>query len=85
MPKSRGVRVRVRDLPEVHGRTLPDGGFVEPIRPFLYCARCGAEYSATPGDYWNLPADHVFKCGECRRLMRLVTRHVEYRDWKQAS
>ena len=40
-------------------------------RPFLYCRKCGAEYSAHAGDYWNTPDSHVFKC--CRVNMVLVT------------
>ena len=40
-------------------------------RPFLYCRKCGAEYSANAGDYWNTPDSHVFKC--CRVNMMLVT------------
>lgn len=40
-------------------------------RPFLYCRKCGAEYSAHAGDYWNLPGNHVFRC--CRVNMMLVT------------
>ena len=31
-------------------------------RVFLFCDVCGAEYSATKGDYWNHPSDHVFTC-----------------------
>lgn len=43
-------------------------------RPFLYCSKCGAEYSANAADYWNVPKDHVFKC--CKRNMSLVVKRV---------
>lgn len=29
---------------------------------FLYCGVCDSKYSATRGDYWNTPLDHVFMC-----------------------
>lgn len=39
---------------------------------YLYCRKCGSEYSAAAGDYWNTPLGHVFKC--CRVLSWLVKR-----------
>lgn len=39
---------------------------------FLHCEACGAEYSANPGDYWDHPMHHVFKC--CDEPMQLVKR-----------
>jgi hypothetical protein len=30
---------------------------------FLYCPACGGEYSASSGDYWNLPDDYNLFCG----------------------
>jgi hypothetical protein len=33
--------------------------------------RCGAEYSADPANYWDLPDTHVFKC-ECGTAVSLV-------------
>lgn len=38
---------------------------------FLYCPRCGGEYSAHKGDYWNLPDSYVFKC--CGEPMIIAT------------
>lgn len=29
---------------------------------YIYCPLCDAEYSSTPGDYWNQPTDYVFTC-----------------------
>ena len=37
----------------------------------MYCPICGAEYSATAGDYWNRPDDYEFKC--CGETMVLGT------------
>jgi hypothetical protein len=31
-------------------------------RAYLFCAQCGAEYSATPGDYWNAPEELGMEC-----------------------
>lgn len=31
--------ITVADLPDVRGRELPDGGYLEPIRPFLQLPR----------------------------------------------
>jgi len=57
-------------------------------RVFLVCPTCFAEYSAHKGDYWNLPAEHVFTCehggddtypeANCR-LVRRETRLVDVR------
>jgi hypothetical protein len=70
--------VRKRDLPHVEGRRLPDGRYVEPVRPILYCASCQTEYSATPGDYWSLSDNYVFRCGSCDKPMQLVRRVVQF-------
>lgn len=43
-------------------RQLPDGGTLLARQPVLYCAECGADYSANPGDYWNTPESHIFEC-----------------------
>jgi len=40
-------------------------------RPFFLCPKCGNEYSANRGDYFNVPDNHVFKC--CGVNSRLVT------------
>jgi len=29
---------------------------------YVYCAQCGGEYSATPGDYWNAPDELGMEC-----------------------
>ena len=42
---------------------------------FLYCPMCGNEYSASSGDYWNLPDDYVFKC-ECGEEMKLAEKTI---------
>ena len=67
---------------------------------FLYCDVCSAEYSATRGDYWNTPLDHVFTCahgaGESdslyaedppadMRLVRKVTRLVNVKRAKEST
>jgi len=57
-------RVTVGDL-----RTAPRGSM-------LYCDKCGEENSATYGDYFMAPDDHVFK--HCGRNMRLVTKGTVY-------
>lgn len=45
---------------------------------FMYCPNCGSEYSASSGDYWNLPDDYIFKCGECKVEMQLATKKTVY-------
>jgi hypothetical protein len=45
---------------------------------FMFCPSCGGEYSASSGDYWNLPEDYVFKCGECKNEMQLATKSTVY-------
>ena len=47
--------------PELRGATRADLDSA-PANAFLYCPDCGARYSATPGDYWQSPADHAFTC-----------------------
>lgn len=39
---------------------------------YLYCGGCSAESSATPGDYWDAPADLRFDC--CGLPMLLCVR-----------
>jgi len=46
----------------------------------LWCGHCGAEYSATPGDYFMLPDSHVFMC--CDEPMRLVFKRTRYEEAK---
>ncbi len=41
----------------------------------MCCTKCGAEYSANSGDYWNVPDDHKFKC--CGRTMILARKNCE--------
>jgi hypothetical protein len=53
-------------------------------RPILLCVgECGGEFSATRGDYFQLPADHIFEC--CDEPMRLVFKRTRYVDAKRAS
>ena len=33
-----------------------------PEGSFLYCPECGVRYSATAGDYWNMPPEATFTC-----------------------
>lgn len=71
-------RVTAADLPPVPpGRTLPGGGYLEPVRQSLHCPRCGASFSADPGDYWSTPADHVFRCACPGRPLLMLGRAVE--------
>jgi hypothetical protein len=44
--------------------------------PILHCRKCGAEYSANKGDYWNLPATHIFVC--CKVPCKLVVKSTRY-------
>ena len=55
----------------------------------LYCRRCGGEYSATPGDYWDLDGNYDFCC-YCQENddgtfstvgtpMELVVKHTTYK------
>jgi len=54
-------QVRVKDL-------------LDSTSSFIYCPMCGAEFSATRGDYFQLSPDHVFEhCGE---PMWLATKQV---------
>lgn len=75
--------VRVMDLPEVTGQRLPNGAYIEPVRPVLRCPSCGQTFSATPGDYWMLPGDHVLTCDACDgEPMTLVRKRVVYENWE---
>lgn len=42
------------------------------VLAYLYCADCQAEYSATPGDYWNAPDGLAMEC--CDQPMVLCTK-----------
>lgn len=63
-------RVTVGDLKDQLDTPYP--------RPVLHCDKCGADYSAHAGDYWNRPANYVFRC--CRRNMLLLVRHEVYTE-----
>lgn len=69
---SKSTAVTVAMLPKLTLASEP--------HPFLYCTKCGAEYSANAGDYWNSPDDHKFRC--CRRNMVLVVRETRLRDYR---
>lgn len=56
--------VRKSDLFTRPGRKYRDG-WLEGRQPVLYCAPCHAEYSATPGDYWQLAPSDPMLCGDC--------------------
>jgi len=64
--------LHVRDLPKQSGPTPP--------HPMLHCPRCGGEYSACRGDYFWMPPDKAFRCGECRGALVLVTKQVTYTE-----
>jgi len=64
--------VEVKDLKDQIG--------MKGSRPFLYCSKCGAEYSANSGDYFMSSPEHVFTC--CKRKMVLVTKQVTYKEVK---
>lgn len=51
-------------------RNLKNQTGVAGPHPVMWCPRCGAEYSANKGDYWDVRADHKFTC--CGRTMELV-------------
>ena len=40
---------------------------------FLYCPTCDGRYSATRGDYFMVPTDEPFTCGDCDEPMILAT------------
>ena len=84
--------VTKRDLPVLTPRTLPNGSIIEAIRPELLCPSCADTWSAHPGDYWNLPDDHVFRCPNCPEdgddngkdlgePLELVRRVVTFEPW----
>ena len=60
--------IRVRDLKDQIGSVGP--------RPFLYCPKCDAEYSANSGDYFMFSPDHIFRCHGVNML--LVTKRTMY-------
>ena len=66
--------IKVKDLKNQIGIS----GNVVVNNPFLYCRKCGAEYSANAGDYFMAPSDHVFKC--CNVNMLLVKKHTQYEE-----
>lgn len=61
------------------GRKLPDGGHVEPLRCVAWSPITREEWSASSGDYWNLPDDHAL-CDEAGEPMILVIPTSGYRD-----
>lgn len=73
--------VRVRDLPPwepdtEHFDAKGQRYYIIAKHPMLYCARCGAENSANPGDYFMANPDTVFRC--CGRPMALVRKQVTH-------
>ncbi len=51
----------------------------------LLCPFCLAEYSATAGDYWNLPDTHEFTCSSCGEAMQVATVETVYTTRKQPA
>ncbi len=46
-------------------------------RAILWCSICGAQRSATPGDYWHLADNYRFRChGLAMELVTKETRMV---------
>lgn len=66
------TRVLVSDLPV---STLPEGGGPA-AGVFLYCRSCGAEYSASRGDYFWMRSDSPMQCsmGHVVTNLRIVRR-----------
>ena len=52
-----------------------------------YCPQCGAQYSATSGDYWHSDPRKPLYCHG--KAMRLVVRYAQYQeiteDWFPAN
>ena len=42
---------------------------------YAYCTKCGAEYSANAGDYWQMKDDERLKC--CNKTMILVRKSTK--------
>lgn len=38
----------------------------------LWCPECDEVWSGQKGDYFYLPDDHIFTCGQCGHEMELV-------------
>jgi len=57
-------------------RTLPNGAIVEGTPTILHCRECGAQYSATRGDYFLLPPNTPLRCGQCEAPLTLATVHT---------
>jgi len=53
--------IRVQDLEDWLGMVGP--------KPFLYCCKCGAKYSADAGDYFMVSPEQVFRCCGCNLLL----------------
>ena len=69
-------QLTVKDLPELVTREPFKGP-----KPILACqGECGGEFSASRGDYWNVPEDTFMTC--CGKPMILVTKHTIYRPYK---
>lgn len=77
--------VTKRDLPNVQGRKLKGGGYVEPVRPVLFCLTCGATYSASPGDYWSADSNKPLACDDCGEPLELAHRLEMYVPWGQRA
>lgn len=57
--------LRIRDLADHYAAraiTHPPATYAAPV---LYCPRCRAQFSATPGDYFAAAPDTALRCGHC--------------------
>lgn len=45
-------------------------------KKILHCLNCNSEFSGNAGDYWDLPDNHIFTCGECGGKMKLITKNT---------
>jgi hypothetical protein len=65
------------------GRTIPqaDGTqvHIEPRRAIALSPSTGEQYSASSGDYWNVPDDEPLRDADGEPML-LVTQHTIYKD-----
>ena len=72
MARNQRTAIRVSDLKNQIGIKMQG-----PIS-FLFCRKCGGEYSANAGDYFMARPDTVMKC--CRTNMVLMTKREVYTE-----
>lgn len=76
--KAAKTAVRKRDLPA--GSTLPEGGGPG-AGVVMFCPNGDGEWSASRGDYWQLPDDYEFTCEVCGEPLELGKRRGGYDSW----